>query len=522
MSDLMATAPIRMGKEPSTRQESGRVAVAASASALHHTILPGTALVLTNIVMYSGTVSMSLRSTAPARLFFIALAMFAGVAVSGAVFPRIMALGGKARRAALLVLLGLAAVTVLPGFRQYVTNEPLRFAATFSFSLPFMPTYYLFFSRFPKAWRGRCIGLSWGLGVVCLSILSYMAHSMPRSAEDAYHPLQPTIYLVHAGAIVLLSGLCIWALVIKGDKPASAGATEAHIVPVPGMDAKKLVFFLFAIPAVLFFLNGILRARMTPALFSPPSAPLSLGFYAIVAVATPLAGWLMDRNPRNFPRVILPICCGVFLFAPPLATMSTAHTLHALLQPLTSAANHVVFALCTLAVTGLADNSLRAASRANGMYLLIFINPVVLIVWGRLLRVGTGVTMVTAAVAVCVMIAQGRRLRLMAVSPKPAAPESNARPTSGGSDGSERTASIASFLASAELTPRENEVAALLLRGKTILDMAFALGITESTVKKHLSNVFRKTGVANAQAFFARCHEIAGGAVAVEETESDD
>lgn len=46
-------------------------------------------------------------------------------------------------------------------------------------------------------------------------------------------------------------------------------------------------------------------------------------------------------------------------------------------------------------------------------------------------------------------------------------------------------------------TPREEEVAQEIMRGKTNAQIAKKLFIAEGTVKKHVSNIFRKTGVGN-------------------------
>jgi DNA-binding NarL/FixJ family response regulator len=45
------------------------------------------------------------------------------------------------------------------------------------------------------------------------------------------------------------------------------------------------------------------------------------------------------------------------------------------------------------------------------------------------------------------------------------------------------------------LTPREIEVLRQVVDGKTNQEIAFALGISEKTVEKHLEGVFTKLGV---------------------------
>jgi DNA-binding CsgD family transcriptional regulator len=53
------------------------------------------------------------------------------------------------------------------------------------------------------------------------------------------------------------------------------------------------------------------------------------------------------------------------------------------------------------------------------------------------------------------------------------------------------------------LTARERAVARWVVEGKTNWEIAKILGVTESTVKFHLANVFRKLGVANRQGAIA-------------------
>jgi DNA-binding NarL/FixJ family response regulator len=48
-----------------------------------------------------------------------------------------------------------------------------------------------------------------------------------------------------------------------------------------------------------------------------------------------------------------------------------------------------------------------------------------------------------------------------------------------------------------ELSPRETEVLVLLARGYANKQIAHRLGISEKTVKAHLTNVFQRIGVAD-------------------------
>jgi DNA-binding NarL/FixJ family response regulator len=47
------------------------------------------------------------------------------------------------------------------------------------------------------------------------------------------------------------------------------------------------------------------------------------------------------------------------------------------------------------------------------------------------------------------------------------------------------------------LTPREQQIASAIADGRTNRDIAARLGITEQTVKNHLTSIFEKVGVDN-------------------------
>jgi two-component system, NarL family, nitrate/nitrite response regulator NarL len=47
----------------------------------------------------------------------------------------------------------------------------------------------------------------------------------------------------------------------------------------------------------------------------------------------------------------------------------------------------------------------------------------------------------------------------------------------------------------ATLTPREQQIASAIANGHTNRDIAARLGITEQTVKNHLTSIFEKVGV---------------------------
>ena len=55
--------------------------------------------------------------------------------------------------------------------------------------------------------------------------------------------------------------------------------------------------------------------------------------------------------------------------------------------------------------------------------------------------------------------------------------------------------SVSSPALAPALTPRENQIAQAIANGRSNRDIASQLGITEQTVKNHLTNIFGKVGV---------------------------
>lgn len=63
------------------------------------------------------------------------------------------------------------------------------------------------------------------------------------------------------------------------------------------------------------------------------------------------------------------------------------------------------------------------------------------------------------------------------------------------------------LLAEYNLTPRENEIAQLILKGASAKAVAERLCISVTTTYKHIANMYKKMNVTNRQEFIARLHE---------------
>lgn len=55
-----------------------------------------------------------------------------------------------------------------------------------------------------------------------------------------------------------------------------------------------------------------------------------------------------------------------------------------------------------------------------------------------------------------------------------------------------------------DLTPKESEVCGLLLKGLSNRDLATALGVSEKTIKTHVTAIFRKAGVVSRSELFSK------------------
>lgn len=70
-----------------------------------------------------------------------------------------------------------------------------------------------------------------------------------------------------------------------------------------------------------------------------------------------------------------------------------------------------------------------------------------------------------------------------------------------------KTCHLPDFAKAYRLTRRETEIAQLILQGKTNAEIAGELFISETTVKKHVSNIFEKTGISRREELFIKIRD---------------
>lgn len=76
--------------------------------------------------------------------------------------------------------------------------------------------------------------------------------------------------------------------------------------------------------------------------------------------------------------------------------------------------------------------------------------------------------------------------------------------------GEEEKPSLQEFVRQHGLTRRETEITQLILQGKSNAEIAGELFISETTVKKHVSNIFEKTGIGRREELIIKIRDGAG------------
>ena len=481
---------------------------AASIATIANTVLaPGLALFMLNIGGYAGVASLAMQGGGGGRTLLTTALVSLGFFLGGAFFPRLLEGGGSgARLRRFLAALWLTAILagLLPGFRAYVESDTLRSLANFTFGTAFAPVYLLFFSRFPAERRGVWFGASVSVGVLSWSILCALRPDGESSVQ--YWPAQftsfhPRVYLIYAVFLALAMVVCAYALLIR---PGDAPAERKRFAPVPGKGSgAAIVLALMGMACATYLLNGVVGAKLTPVLsFSSVRAlPAALTFLA--SLAAPATGWILDKRPECFFRFVLPAGCLLLILSPSLAALDDSHALHTILQPVMATAQFAFFTAFSVALAGQAPNAAKATWWGCAVYGMRIVSIFMQIIWGKILAVGSGPTVFVTTLLAFFIYKVGSGIVLgapaderhegvetaeggIAVSPDEDNKELPAQ---------DKTAAVAAFLATGGLTPREMETAMLLLDGKVSHEISVALSISEWTVKKHATNIYRKFGV---------------------------
>ncbi len=215
------------------------------------------------------------------------------------------------------------------------------------------------------------------------------------------------------------------------------------------------------------------------------------------------SGWLYDTRSTGFARNALAVCCWVFLTAPCLAVLKDSPRLHIFLQAVGAACQYSFYVVCTLALVKLATGPAQA-TLLTGVFLFMRVGSVLgLLLMRGVHETNQGVTVFIATAVAALVLFLARRVERISVHPHSVLSSAADRPDAPAHTAATVAEAQDRFLASAGLTPREAETARLLIEGKTTKSIASNFGISDRAVTKHMTALFRKTGVPNRRAFYA-------------------
>lgn len=315
-----------------------------------------------------------------------------------------------------------------------------------------------------------------------------------RGDGEPFHSFLPVVFYIHFAAIAILAVLTVYSLVLH---PVVIADENSNRVSGPEKAGRRnLVLILMASVCAVYFLSGILDARLTPVIPAAPSTALHIILNLLAVIAAPVAGWLLDKRPERLFRHILPVCCWLFILAPSLAALGYMHSLHAALQPVMSAAQFVFFVVCSVGLARLAPDAGTAVWYAYCVYALRMATIAGHLVWTRVFGFGIGITILAATFLALLASSLIRRVNF-AIVPDEEILDRAAEPESLPVAMVQTDDGVDAFLAKGRLMPREMETGVLLLGGKAGAEIAEALEISERTVKRHAANIYRKFEVAN-------------------------
>ncbi|MCD8349741.1 MAG: LuxR family transcriptional regulator [Planctomycetaceae bacterium] len=481
---------------------------------------------MADLALYLGMVSFNLRPNPDGRMFIIGGSLIIGTVLGGLIYPRLHAWavqnGKTPRRLFLIPWLLVAVATVLPGFEQYVFNQPLRIAANIALGMINAPTYLIFFQRFPAKWRGTCFGLCLAVGLLVWHVVLSLARAHSSDGGGGYHPFLPLVYITHCLSIIVLAGVSLYLIVVE-PRPARDDIPYFQPASESSRHAQILLFFIAGI--AVYFLNGTLSARLTPTI-PTSSIPLLIIWGSMAAVfAVPVAGWLLDRWPERMFRRILTVCCVLFVLTPALAVLEYTQPIYTVLLAASTTAQFVFFCVCSVTVAGLSPTVEKAALYNCLIYSFRLVSVFGYLLWTRVFFVGQGMSVLIAVGLAYAVSRLSRRLDVVRAgvnSPSHHQPIITAvrGPSPEKLPDEEVTAA---FLRSCKLTPRELEAASLLLEDVPIRNISRIMGIGEGTVKKHTANIYRKYNVSNRHEFSRACtHYSAANASPAKTDASDD
>ena len=434
-------------------------------------------LALFFITFNTGSVFFQIRGVPSAQVGLSVLGYMGGV-LFAALFLDHMERRSKAANYSLLrtiflgmlLLPGLTSLIAFP-LLSYAGNLALNMLQPFLWGLGLPVGLRLFFKYATPAQRVFHFGIAVGSGHLCWSLLMLPAGMLTTNYNI---PSEQILFYLNIMRVLFNTAFALLAWWMLGIPDNQTRDITSKPRLAPGLIGLLLPF------ALCFLLNGILGYLFY-------SRVLGRGIYSEymhlgLAFLLPLAGLLISRKPKWLP---LFICMAVVAFAlGPLFLLAPNDIAQKLLIISTASQQSILF-LGTLAVSGYASRSRSPALVISLVWLATALAVPGSIIAGQLSIPVLAMAGILAGLCVIALWPFYQAWRVAPVC----------LPTANLSElaNNKKPAFAAAFA----LTEREDEVLSYVLQGMDDAAMANALGISERTVRYHISGLLNKAGVIN-------------------------
>lgn len=484
---------------------------------------------LVNFVSYVSMASFSLRPNHIARIAPVFLVVTIAPLVGGLLLPLSIVALKRTRRTSftlhsilchlpIMAYLLTSVFFLTTDFDVWLHNEPLRHAFNFSLGLQITSSFYLFHLLINPRRRGIWLGIGTSLGFFTWRFLLFLAEYWPDNIADVNHPFLAIVFHLQFWATLLLIAVLIYGylhelpIYFRQPRADPLPCGDAHHLKKTGNNGLRLLLASLFLAAMITLID--IRVLPQISLISGPAFDLIL---VLVVVSCPIVGWLLDNNNASALRRFVLCCSFFFILTPSLSLISHegAYCTYVAVRSLAVMAQYIIyigfsFAFAILCM-GRRDFALAIVipftMRLFPISSFAFVQP-------QLIGV-QGIISLFATMAAFLFYVVMRDVGLPEEVPDTGEPSSTPEEENGDETdavnreeeekdiGDSLTMAIERFLATRNLTPREREVAAMVIRGASTRDIAYTLDISEHTVKTHVKKMLEKFELPNRKTFVA-------------------
>lgn len=344
--------------------------------------------------------------------------------------------------------------------------------------------YSLFFFSLPQTKTGAWFGISLTGGMAAMAVCHLILQKMGFTTADGIR------ILFHSRTIVLaLMGLALMAGMLRWLRYG-----EQFIDAYPkSPNLRRDIAVILAAIAVFFTLNGFLHSQLLPFVLGGsgatfPEVPIAL------AIACPLVGIYVDKHPKDGNGRVIKICSILFMLAPVLAVLPNQPSLYRLLYNMIVIA-YFCAALCVArTLTPLAIHSAWSCLVLASVHVGIILAVGVRWLFHESAQIEPNIVVLLGIIMAMLLYHLQIKITANARWQEDAAALKSDAPAAATPD---------DLFAVHSLSPRERDVAAFLLKGKTTKSISEELRISDKTVATHVKNILRKFDVPSQKAFLS-------------------